>query len=165
MSHRQTCGWSIENTPFSRPKPVDICNTGTSTTPNAFSCSHWWLTVPNCTSLNSYLFADDISALKSGDNLTDLFFQINDELHKIATYNTYIYVEQTKSKVAFRVKLPASSRIGTSYHTHSHFPLTKYRLTFVGLLKQHECLFMQATEYYIICHLLITLGQKTIIVT
>jgi hypothetical protein len=41
---------------------------------------------PYCTSLKTYLFADDTSALKSGPNLNDLFNSINDELCKIATW-------------------------------------------------------------------------------
>jgi retron-type reverse transcriptase len=41
---------------------------------------------PNCTSLQTYLFADDTSALKSGPNLNDLFSSVNDELCKIAAW-------------------------------------------------------------------------------
>jgi hypothetical protein len=41
---------------------------------------------PNCTSLKSYLFANDTSALKLGPNLNDLFEFINTELCKIATW-------------------------------------------------------------------------------
>jgi hypothetical protein len=41
---------------------------------------------PNCTSLKTYLFADDTSALKSGPNLNELFNNINGELCKIATW-------------------------------------------------------------------------------
>ena len=41
---------------------------------------------PNCTSLTTFLFADDTSAIKSGPNLNDLFTQINLELSKIATW-------------------------------------------------------------------------------
>jgi hypothetical protein len=41
---------------------------------------------PNCTNLNTYLFADDTSALKSGSDLPTLFNLINVELQKIATW-------------------------------------------------------------------------------
>jgi hypothetical protein len=41
---------------------------------------------PNCTSLDTFLFADDTSALKSGTHLPDLFTQLNAELYKIATW-------------------------------------------------------------------------------
>jgi hypothetical protein len=41
---------------------------------------------PNCTSLDTFLFADDTSALKSGPNLPSLFEQLNSELYNIATW-------------------------------------------------------------------------------
>jgi hypothetical protein len=41
---------------------------------------------PNCTTLDTFLFADDTSALKSGPNLPQLFTQLNSELYKIATW-------------------------------------------------------------------------------
>jgi hypothetical protein len=41
---------------------------------------------PNCTSLNTFLFADDTSALISGPNLPELFESINNELQKITTW-------------------------------------------------------------------------------
>jgi hypothetical protein len=41
---------------------------------------------PNCTSLDTFLFADDTSALKSGPHLPQLFTQLNAELYNIATW-------------------------------------------------------------------------------
>ncbi len=41
---------------------------------------------PNCTNLNTYLFADDTTPLKSGSDLPTLFNLINIELQKIATW-------------------------------------------------------------------------------
>ncbi len=41
---------------------------------------------PNCTTLDTFLFADDTSALKSGPHLPQLFTQLNSELYKIATW-------------------------------------------------------------------------------
>jgi hypothetical protein len=41
---------------------------------------------PAYTSLDTFLFADDTSALRSGPNLPNLFIQLNDELRKIATW-------------------------------------------------------------------------------
>ncbi len=41
---------------------------------------------PNRTSLDTFLFADDTSALKSGPNLPLLFEQLNSELYNIATW-------------------------------------------------------------------------------
>jgi hypothetical protein len=41
---------------------------------------------PNCTSLKSFLFADDTTALKTGPNLTDLIHDVNNELKKMSTW-------------------------------------------------------------------------------
>jgi hypothetical protein len=73
------------NNNFSEARPVDMSVIqGSLLGPTLFLI--YINDFPNCTSLKTYLFADDTSALKSGNNLNDLFESINAEMCKIATW-------------------------------------------------------------------------------
>jgi hypothetical protein len=41
---------------------------------------------PNCTSLKSFLYTDDTTALKIGTNLTDLIHNVNNEIKKMSAW-------------------------------------------------------------------------------
>jgi hypothetical protein len=58
---------------------------------------------PNCTTLNTFLFADDTSALKSGPNLPDLFDHINTELTKIAGWYRANKMSANASKTKYLI--------------------------------------------------------------
>jgi hypothetical protein len=73
------------NNNHSQPKPVDMSVIqGSLLGPTLFLI--FINDFPNCTSLSTFLFADDTSALKSGPNLTELFDFINIELRNIAAW-------------------------------------------------------------------------------
>jgi hypothetical protein len=56
---------------------------------------------PNCTSLDTFLFTDNTSALKSGPNLLQLFAQINLGLQKIATWYRVNKMSANASKTKY----------------------------------------------------------------
>jgi hypothetical protein len=69
---------------------------------------------PNCTSLNTFLFADDTSALKSGPNLPELFESINNELQKITTWYRANKMSANASKTKYIIFHNKGKRINTT---------------------------------------------------
>ncbi len=86
----------------SQPQPVDM---------SVIQGSLLWPTLclifindfPNCTTLNTFLFADNTSALKSGPNLPDLFDHINTELIKIARWYRANKMSANASKTKYLI--------------------------------------------------------------
>jgi hypothetical protein len=69
---------------------------------------------PNCTSLNTFLFADDTSALKSGPNLPELFESINNELNKITVWYRANKMSANAAKTKYIIFHNKDKRINTA---------------------------------------------------
>jgi hypothetical protein len=100
------------NGSLSKPQPVDMSVIqGSLLGPTLFLI--FINDFPNCTSLNTFLFADDTSALKSGPNLTDLFDSTNNELCKIAAWYRANKMSVNASKTKYIIFHNKGKRINT----------------------------------------------------